>query len=172
MDKSFKGIYIPFFLRLLKRLIPVILIMLFALFKIYFGRASRGNLANYRVEFLIFLAICFIIGVYYHVDKIRTVVNEVRLSNDNLIIIGHDFYSKFEDSLDINKTMLEIQVQDPSKNKRHYCLEIYSEDKYYYLNKFNDWQYATLIEIVEEYKLKTGKTVSGMDYYSELVNKH
>lgn len=171
MNKSFKGKYIPFLVRLAKRLAPVILLVIFALFKIYYGRSLSGNLANYRTHFLIFLIICFLIGIYYHTDKIRTIVNEIKFSGDKLQIIGQDFNSKYEDNLDINNVMLEIQQEELRKNKTRYCLEIYSDDKYYYLNKFNDWQYSTLAEIVDEYKMKTGKTVTGMEFYSQLKQK-
>ena len=168
MNKSFKGEYIPFLRRLLKRVAPVILILIFALFKIYYGRSFSGDLANYKTHFLIFLIFCFLIGIYYHTDKIRTVVNEIIFSENKIKIVGQDFTSKYEDSLDLNKTILEIQKEELGKNKTRYCLEIYSEDKYYYLNKFNDWHYSTLAEIVDEFKMKTGKTVSGMEFYSQL----
>jgi len=169
MNKSFKGEYISFYTRLLKRLTPVLFLILFALFKLYFGRSAE-RLADYRIYFLVFLVVCVIIGIYYHVDKIRTVVNEIKISDDKLQIIGQDFNSKYEDTLDINTTMLEIQEEELGKNKTRYCLEIYSEDKYYYLNKFNDWNYKTLAEIVDEYKLRTGKNVSGMEFYSRLTS--
>ena len=168
MNKSFKGEYISFALRLAKRMVPVILILIFALFKIYYGRAFSEDLASYRTYFLIFMIICFLIGIYFHTDKIRTVVNEIKISDNHLIVIGQDFNSKFEDKLNIEKVMIEIQEEELGKNKTRYCLEIYSEDKYYYLNKFNDWKYSTLAEIVDEYKLKTGKVISGMDLYSNL----
>jgi hypothetical protein len=45
------------------------------------------------------------------------------------------------------------------------------DDKYYYLNKFNDWNYETLPEIADTFKEITGKTVSGYQNYSELRNK-
>lgn len=167
MNKSFKGEYIPFITRLVKRLAPGILIVILALFKLYYGRSSE-NLANYRPYFLIFLVICFLIGIYWHTDKIRTVVNEIKFSDDNLHIIGQDFNSKFEDKLNINTVMIEIQEEELGKNKSRYCLEIYSDDKYYYLNKFNDWQYSTLAKIVDEFKLKTGNSVSNMNLYSQL----
>lgn len=170
MNKSFKGEYISFLVRLAKRLAPAILLLIFALFKIYYGRLFSEDLANYRTHFLILLIICFLIGIYYHTDKIRTVVNEIKFSDNKIHIIGQDFTSKYEDSLEINKTMLEIQEEELGKNKTRFCLEIYSDDKYYYLNKFNDWQYSTLAEIVDEFKLKTGKTVTGMEFYSQLKN--
>jgi TM2 domain-containing membrane protein YozV len=170
MNKSFKGEYISFLVRLAKRLAPVILLLIFALFKIYYGHSFAGNLANYRTHFLIFLILCFLIGIYYHTDKIRTVVNEIRFSDNKLQIIGRDFNSKFEDNLDINKVMIEIQEEALGKNKTRFCLEIYLDDKYYYLNKFNDWQYKTLAEIIDEYKLKTGKIASGMEFYSKLTD--
>ncbi len=102
MNKSFKGEYIPFVKRLAKRLTPAILIVIIAVFKLYYGRSSE-NLASYRTYFLIFLVICFLIGIYWHTDKIRTVVNEIKFSDNNLCIIGRDFNSKFEDKLNVIK---------------------------------------------------------------------
>ncbi len=168
MTKSFKGVYVPFYTRLFKRLAPAIVILLLLLLKVCYSRSFNGELAAYRSYFFIFLAVCFVIGIYYHTDKIRTVTNEVRFTEGKLEILGHDFSSKFEDRLDLGKTMIEIQEDVSSKNKLRYCLEIYSEEKYYYLNKFNDWDYATLVGIVEEYESRTGKSVSGKDFYSAL----
>ena len=166
MNKSFKGEYIPFYIRLVKKLAPVILLMIFAFLKISYSQTFSGI----RTYFYVFGIICFIIGIYYHTDKIRTIINEIRFSDNKLQIIGQDFNSRYEDNLDLNKTMLEIQLEDFGKNKTRFCLEIYCDDKYYYLNKFNDWKYNTLVEIVDEYKLKTGNSVSGMDLYSQLSN--
>ncbi len=64
--------------------------------------------------------------------------------------------------------MLEIQLEELGKNKTRLCLEIFSDEKYYYLNKFNDWKHETLIEIVDEFNLKTNNSATGMDLYSQL----
>jgi TM2 domain-containing membrane protein YozV len=170
MNKTFKGEYVSFIVRLAKRLAPVILLLLFALHKIYYGRSFSGALENYRTHFLIVLMICFLYGIYYHTDNIRTVVNELRFSENYIQIIGQDFTSKYEDKLDITTTMLEILEEELGKNKIRYCLEIYSDDKYYYLNKFNDWPYSTLAEIIDHYTLQTGKSVAGMEFYPQLKN--
>lgn len=146
----------------------MVFLLLFVLFKIYYGPTFSGHLAQYRTYMLLFLAVCFLIGIYYHTDKIRTVVNEIRFSDHSIHIIGQDFTSRYEDSLDITKTILEIQEEELGRNKTRYCLEIYADEKYYYLNKFNDWEYATLAEIVDEYISKTGKSVAGMGLYSQL----
>lgn len=169
MNKTFKGEYIPFYIRLFKRLTPLILLMFFAYFKIYYGRTFAGSLADYKIHFSILLIICFLYGIYFHTNRIRTVVNVISFSNDTLQIIGHDFNSKLEDSLNLNRLIIEIQEEELGKNKVRYCLEIYFDDKYYYLNKFDDWKYSTLAEIVDEYKSRTGKSVAGDQYYSKLV---
>ncbi len=169
MNKSFKGEYISFFMRLIKRLFPLILTVVFVFIKIYYGRLFSGNLAEYRIHASIILVIGFIYGVYYQMNRLRTVINEIIFSENNFQVIGEDFSSRFEDNLDLNKLIIEIQEEELGKNKVRYCLEIYYDDKYYYLNKFNDWKYSTLAEIVDEYQLRTGKTVHGNLYYSELV---
>ena len=148
MNKSFKGEYVSFAVRLLKRIAPLFLLLLLVIFKLYYGRLAHGNFVQYRVYFLIFMSVCVLIGIYYHTDKIRTVVNEIIFSDTQLHIIGQDFTSKYEDSLDLEKLILEIQSEELGRNKTRYCLEIYADDKYYYLNKFNDWNYKTVIRIV------------------------
>ncbi len=170
MNKSFKGKYIPFLERLAKKLAPIFLVFLICLLKIFYGRAFSGSLSNYRIHFVIVLCIASLVGIYYTANKVRTVVNEIILSENSIRIIGQDFTSKYEDSLDINKVILEIQEEELGKNKTRFCLEIYADDKYYYLNKFNDWQYETLVAIVDEYQSQTGKMVMGMEFYELLKN--
>lgn len=168
MNKSFKGEYVSFTVRLIKRMAPLVLLVLLVIFKLYYGRLSKTDFVNYRVYFLVLTAICFCIGIYYHTHRIRTVVNEIRFTDTQLEIIGQDFTSKYEDSLNLDKVILEIQEEELGRNKTRFCLEIYCDDKFYYLNKFNDWDYKTLTEIVDEFKLRTGKSVEGMLLYSRL----
>jgi len=170
MNKSFNGNYVPFYLRLFKRLTPLFLAFILLYFQVTYGKLSKGEWANYRIYWFIFFAVCFAIGLYYHINRLRTIVNEIHFSENNLHIIGHDFSSKFEDSLVLDRVMIEIQEEELGKNNVRYCLEIYSEDKYYYLNKFKDWDYQTLAQIVDEYKSRTGKNICGNEYYKELVN--
>ena len=164
MGKSFKGEYIPFYTRLVKRLVPHFLLMLYVILKITYTK----SFSDIRIPFYIVIGLCFIYGIYYHTDKIRTIVNEIKITDTTLHIIGQDFNAKYEDSLVLNKTMLEIQLEELGKNKTRLCLEIFSDEKYYYLNKFNDWKYETLIEIVDEFNLKTNNSATGMDLYSQL----
>ncbi len=166
MNKSFKGKYIPFYTRLIKRLVPHFLLMLYAILKI----THNKSFSDIRIYFYIVIGLAFIYGIYYQTDKIRTIVNEIQITDTTLHIIGQDFNAKYEDHLDITKTMLEIQLEELGKNKTRFCLEIFSDEKYYYLNKFNDWKYETLIEIVDEFNLKTNNSVTGMDLYSQLQN--
>ena len=164
MDKSFKGNYIPFYTRLVKRLVPHFLLMLYVILKITYNK----SFSDIRIYFYIVIGLAFIYGIYYQTDKIRTIVNEIQITDTTLHIIGQDFNAKYEDHLEITKTMLEIQLEELGKNKTRFCLEIFCDEKYYYLNKFNDWKYETLVEIVEEFNLKTNNSATGMDLYSQL----
>ncbi|MEN9656241.1 MAG: hypothetical protein RL311_1202 [Bacteroidota bacterium] len=164
MDKSFKGNYIPFYTRLVKRLVPHFLLMLYVILKITYNK----SFSDIRIYFYIVIGLAFIYGIYYQTDKIRTIVNEIKITDTTLHIIGQDFNAKYEDHLDLTKTMLEIQLEELGKNKTRFCLEIFSDEKYYYLNKFNDWKYETLVEIVDEFNLKTNNSATGMDLYSQL----
>ena len=164
MNKSFKGNYIPFYTRLVKRLVPHFLLMLYVILKITYNK----SFSDIRIYFYIVIGLAFIYGIYYQTDKIRTIVNEIQITDTTLHIIGQDFNAKYEDHLDLTKTMLEIQLEELGKNKTRLCLEIFCDEKYYYLNKFNDWKYETLVEIVDEFNLKTNNSATGMDLYSQL----
>lgn len=164
MNKSFKGNYIPFYTRLVKRLVPHFLLMLYVILKITYNK----SFSDIRIYFYIVIGLAFIYGIYYQTDKIRTIVNEIKITDTTLHIIGQDFNAKYEDHLDLTKTMLEIQLEELGKNKTRLCLEIFCDEKYYYLNKFNDWKYETLVEIVDEFNLKTNNSATGMDLYSQL----
>jgi hypothetical protein len=166
MNKTFKGDFVPFYLRLFKRLAPVILVFFFLGFKVTYSHTFDG----FRNYFYVFMLVCLLIGIYFHTDKIRTIVNEVTFVDRKLEIVGQDFNSRYFDSLDLSKILLEIQLEELGKNKTRICLELYSADKYYYLNKFNDWDYATLAGVVDEFKLRTDKFVPGIELYSQLNN--
>lgn len=169
MTKSFSGKYTPFYLRLFKRLAPFFLFFILAYVQVTYGSLSKGGMADFRKYWLIFCAICFVIGLYHNINRLRTVINEIRFSENSLQLIGQDFNSKFEDRLVLAKVSIEIQQEESGKDKGRYCLEIYSEDKCYYLNKFNDWNYQTLAQIVDEFKARTGKNITGSEYYIELT---
>lgn len=166
MNKTFKGDFVPFYLRLFKRLAPMFLVMFFLAFKVTYSHTFDG----FRNYFYVFMFVCLLIGIYFHTDKIRTIVNEVTFMDNKLEIVGQDFNSRYFDSLDLSKTLLEIQLEELGKNKTRICLELYSDDKYYYLNKFNDWDYTTLASVVDEFKLRTNKFVPGIELYSQLNN--
>ncbi|RZK06779.1 MAG: hypothetical protein EOO46_15055 [Flavobacterium sp.] len=99
MTTSFKGEYVSFWIRLTKKLAPIILLLLFVVFKIEYGRPI---LTNYKSYWYIFIIVCFLIGLFYHVRDIRTVVTEISFSGDKIRISGFDFNSKFEDALKTN----------------------------------------------------------------------
>ena len=166
MNKTFKGEFVPFYLRLFKRLAPVFLVFFFLGFKVTYSHTFDG----FRNYFYVFMLVCLLIGIYFHTDKIRTIVNEVTFVDNKLEIVGQDFNSRYCDSLELSKTLLEIQLEELGKNKTRICLELYSDDKYYYLNKFNDWDYTTLATVVDEFKLRTDNFVPGIELYSQLRN--
>jgi|GEM_PF-6944245 len=162
MTVSFKGEKISFWSRLLKKIAPVILVL--AIF--YFRITNNQNYSdNYKLTFYILGVIAIVIGCYYHVRDIRTVVTEVRFFEDKFQVLGLDFNSKFDDTLNINETTIEIKQKE--KSERLY-LEIFSDFKYYYINSYSDWSRETLINLVKEYQKRTNKTIFGEDLMPEL----
>ncbi|WP_218833181.1 hypothetical protein [Flavobacterium agri] len=137
------------------------MIAFIAVLNVFYGRRS-GIFADYKIEFSVVMAIAATIGFFYHMNRIRTVVTEVQISDSKFKIFGYDFNSKFEDDLDLSKTFIEVVEEYVGKNNSVYCLEIMCEDKFYYINKSSDWNYQVLIDLINEYSLKTGKVIPSL----------
>ena len=163
MKTTFKGEYVSFWIRLIKKLAPIVLLLLLVFLKVEYGK-RLSNISEYRMHIYIFMIVCFVFGLFYHIRDIRTVVTEVSFLNEKLQIRGYDFNSTFEDTLDIDKVFLDVK----EKNKSHLYIEIFSGDKYYYLNNYSDWQRQTLIAFLNEYKLKSKKIITGLDSFPEI----
>lgn len=162
MTKSFKGEQVSFWTRLVKKMGPIILVLVVLFFKVKYGKTFAEDS---KIYFYIFGIVCFAVGIYYHVRDIRTVVTEVRFMDKKFQVLGLDFNSKFDDTLNIDDTILEIKQKE--KSEKLY-IEIFSNDKYYYINNYSDWKKETLIDIIREYKERTGKTVYGIDLLPEI----
>jgi hypothetical protein len=169
MTISFNGEYVSFWTRLIKKLSPIVLILAVLFLKIKYGRTFSGNYAAYKIYFYIFGVVCFLIGLYYHIRDIRTVVTEVRIFDDKFQVLGFDFNSKFDDTLNINEILFELKEKE--KTKQPY-IEIYSNDKYYYINSYSDWKKETLAKLICEYKTRSGKTIFGIEAFPELIPKN
>lgn len=167
MTKSFKGKYVSFWERLFKKLAPIILMLLVLAFQIEYRR--KPMFADYKLYWYVFIIACFLIGLFYHIRDIRTVVTEVSFTDDNLQVSGLDFNSKFQDILNVNDTLLEIK-QKENKESRIY-IEIYSNDKYYYVNSYSDWQNETMVDLINEFNSRTTGRVTGMELFPLLVRK-
>jgi hypothetical protein len=163
MTISFKGEQVSFWIRLIKKLGSIVLILAFLFFKVKYGKTFSED---YKTYFYIFGIVCFIIGLYYHIRDIRTVVTEVRFFDEKLQVIGLDFNSKFNDTLNINETSLEIKQKE--KSEKLY-IEIFSNDKYYYINSYSDWNTETLKNIIREYRKRTQRTVYGINLIPGII---
>lgn len=157
MTISFKGEQVSFWIRLIKKLGPIVLVLGILFFRVeYKSTLSEIN----KIYFYIFGIICFFIGVYYHIRDIRTVVTEVKFIDNKFQVLGLDFNFKFNDTLNINDTFLEIKQKEKT-NKLY--IEVYSNNKYYYINSYSDWKKETLVDVIKEYKNRTDKIIYGID---------
>ena len=162
MTLSFTGAPISFWERLIKKLGPIVLILAALFIKVKFGKTFSED---HKIYFYAFGIVCFFIGLFYHIRDIRTVVTEVKFFDDKLQVRGLDFNSKFDDTLNINDTTLEIKQKE--KSEKIY-LEVYSNDKYYYINSYSDWDKTTLVEILNEYRKRTNRTIYGIELLPEV----
>lgn len=159
---TFIGKQISFWSRFLKKITPIVLLLAFLTFRIYSNeRYSENN----KFYCYIFIAVCFLVGLYYHVRDIRTVVTEVRIFDDKFQVLGQDFNKKFKDVLLIKETSIELKQKE--KSDKIY-LEIYSNDKYYYINNYSDWDKETLVALLREFKNRTNRTIFGIALLPEV----
>jgi hypothetical protein len=93
-------------------------------------------------------------------------VTEVRFTDDKFQVLGLDFNSKFEDNLNIDQTSFEIKEKEKSKQL---YIEIFSNDKYYYINNYSDWKKETLAELINEYRNRSERTIYGIELFPELI---
>jgi hypothetical protein len=150
---------------MIRRLIPMCLIVVVVYLRITYGRAFWHE-NNFRMYFLIFMGVCFIVGVVFNINQVRTWVNEVQFADDKVIIVAYDFNTRLEEKFDVSKTAMELKL-DPTK-KRYY-LEISSNERYYYINKSFNWKNSTLIDIIDDYRSRSNRTIFGIEMYPELV---
>lgn len=161
---TFKGEKVSFWVRLIKKMGPILLVFIVLYLRVKYGKTFAEE---YKIYFYIFGILCLIIGFYYHIRDIRTVVTEIRFDNEKIQIIGLDFNSNFNDMLNINNTRIEVKQKE--KTEKLY-LEIFSDNKYYYINNYSDWKRETVVDIVKEYRKRTVLTVYGIDLIPEISN--
>lgn len=159
---TFKGEQISFWTRFLKKFTPIVLLLAFLSFRIY---SNDRYSENHKFYFYIFIGLCFLVGLYYHVRDIRTVVTEVRIFEDKFQVLGLDFNKKFNDVLLTKETSIELKQKE--KSDKIY-LEIYSNDKYYYINNYSDWDKETLVALLREFKNRTNRTIFGIALLPEV----
>lgn len=157
MNISFQGKYVPFTARFLKGIIPTTLMSACGFITIYYS--SYRTIHNQRTFFLIFMLICYFIGIVYVFFKTRKIITQLKFVDDKLHVCVRSIHSEFEDVFNFRNVLLKIHERKISKGKVIYELEISSNQKQYYLNENNGWSYTTLSELINEYKSRAGKTV-------------
>jgi len=157
MNTSFQGKYVPFTTRFVKGIIPTTVMSACGFIAIYYS--SYGTIYNQRTFFLIFILICYFVGIVYVFFTTRKIVTQLKFVEDKLHVGGRSIYSEFEDVFNFRNVLLKIRERKISKGKVTYELEIGANGKRYYLNENNGWNYTALSELIDEYKSRAGKTV-------------
>ncbi|NMH26482.1 hypothetical protein [Flavobacterium silvaticum] len=171
MEISFKGRPSSYNFRFLRSLLIIPLGFAISYLYLFQGKFADQLSFNLKIIILVIFLITACYGIYYQSQITRTVINEVKFTNDTIELIGLDYNKFFKDIFPISDVVLEIQKEDLGKNHHRYCIEFYYDNKYYYINKFNDWSYKNLKAIVDQYKKETQKEVMGMRFYTNLTNE-
>ncbi|AWA30367.1 hypothetical protein HYN48_09850 [Flavobacterium magnum] len=159
MAVIFKGEYVSFQIRLIKKVASILPILIIVFLKINYDD-SNMIFAGYQNYLNLFLVACFFFGMYYHVRDIRTVVTEVTFSEDKLQVSGYDLNRKFEDTLAVNHTFIEIK----SRSKSHLYIEIFADGKYFYINNYSRWENTVMSELLQEYRRRCDNKITGHSF--------
>ncbi len=170
MNTSYKGNITTFGFRFYRSILLLPLSFAAIYYFLNYRFANYDIPENYKIMLYILVLGLACYGIYYKSQRTRTVINELVFTENMLLLKGFDYNKKFEDKFSLDQILIELQQENLGKEKYRYCLELYSNDKYYYINKFNDWNYNTLKSVIDQYHLQTGRQISGMQFYTDLTN--
>lgn len=126
-------------------------------------------------DFGIFGLIILGFGVVYIIAalfKARTFVNAVKITEDKMIVTGHNFDSRWDTEIDIKNSDIKIKSVGRGLGKVEYYLRIISSDKSVDINRSFTWDYASLLTIFHEFKrIKGEKVIFDEKYFLDIIEK-
>src|SRR5687768_7075431 len=112
--------YLTFWTRVRKEFLAGFLIVTAIVIYTYFEQKNGFGL--FGVMILGFGIVYMIIAIF----KARTFVNEVKITEDKIIVTGHDFDSRWDREIDIKASNIKIKSEGRGRGNVEYYLRIVS----------------------------------------------
>ncbi len=158
--------YIPFWSRVRKKFIgPFIVITLIVLY-LYF--TENDTFLFYGIIILGFSVIQAIISI----ASAWTFVNEVKFTEDKIIIGGANINTHWYREFDIKNSQIKIKSEGRGRGKVGYYLTLSSPGQSIDINRTFNWDYTSLLTIFNEFKrLKGEKIIFDEKYFLDIIEK-
>jgi hypothetical protein len=158
--------YLTFWTRVRKEFLAGFLIV--AAILIYTYVQQKNGFGLFGLMILGFGIVYMIIALF----KARTLVNEVRITEDKIIVTGHNFNARWDREIDIKASDIKIKSQGRGRGNVEYYLRIVSPDKIVDINKSFNWDYSSLLTIFHEFKrIKEEKIIFDEKYFLDIMEK-
>jgi len=133
------------------------------------------NYIKEKNEFGVFglMILCFGL-VYMTVALLNalTFVNEVKITDDNMIVTGHTFDTQWDKEINIKTSNIKIKSKGRGRGRVDYYLQIISDEKTIDINRTFTWDYSSLLTIFNEFKrIKGEKIILDEKYYLDIMEK-
>lgn len=130
---------------------------------------KEGN--DFRISGLMILGfgvVYMIVALY----KARTFVNEVKITEDKIIVTGYNFDSRWEKEIDIKTSDIGIKSEGRGRGNVEYYLRINSSGRTVDINRSFNWDYSSILIIFHEFKLvKQEKIILDEKYFLNIMEK-
>jgi hypothetical protein len=158
--------YLTFWTRVRKEFLAGFLIMTAIMLYIYFKNKKGLGLIGLMI---------FGFGVIYMIIsliKAKTFVNEVKITQDKIVVTGYDFDSRWDSEIDIKTSDIKIKSKGRGRGNVDYYFTIASGNKTVDINRSFNWDYPALLTIFREFKrIKGEKIIFDEKYYLDIMEK-
>jgi hypothetical protein len=158
--------YLTFWTRVRKEFLAGFLIVTAIILYTYIKEKNDFGLFGLMV--LSFGLVYMIVALF----KARTFVNEVRITDDKIIVTGHTFDTRWDKEINIKTSDIKIKSKGHGRGNVEYYLRIISDDKMVDINRSFTWDYSSLLTIFHEFKrIKGEKIIFDEKYFLDIMEK-
>lgn len=158
--------YLTFWTRVRKEFLAGFLIVTAIVLYTYFK--EKNDFGIFGLMILGFGVVYMIVALF----KARSFVNEVTITEDKIIVTGHNFDSRWDKEIDIKTSDIKIKSEGRGRGNVEYYLRIISSDKTVDINRSFTWDYSSILTIFHEFKrVKGEKIIFDEKYFLDIMEK-
>ena len=114
-------------------------------------------------------------GIIYMVISVInawTFVNEVKVTDDKIIVTGTNMDTRWDKEFNIKDSEIKIKSKGRGRGNVEYYLRLSSRDKSVDINRSFNWEYQSLLTIFHEFKkLKGEKIIFDEKHFLDIMEK-